>query len=382
MELYIKKIFSGRFSTRVLVMLLSMFSCVCMHSQEKKNIITNGFSDYGFCAYAMIVKYKDSDDCKVMELWLNDEYNAPNGYTYFYDNSCFTNRDFDEFQKYGFRIADKKIYVYDIEKEKEHVAYDYNIQPGESFTTMDGREWLVVDKQDTIFEVFYDDVKLFSDKFVKIKVCLASDRSVTDEWLENLGSLHYGIFNLHGDDIECSHVKYVIGFFKDDEENGNNLAYATFDFAEDPIYGGYYGWVADAEYIPEKGLVEGSTECKAEFRDGRLYVEFIINNDYNKNVYYTAYRNGNELKILYDVLPPDVDGDIVRTNIKLTFDGLPTGDLNLNIFGYDVGNVTSISSIKAQDEKRGGAIYDLTGRRVKSPEKGIYIQDGKKKLNK
>ena len=45
----------------------------------------------------------------------------------------------------------------------------------------------------------------------------------------------------------------------------------------------------------------------------------------------------------------------------------------LNIVEYDATSISSVSS--ASDSK---VIYNLNGRRIASPQKGIYIQNGKK----
>jgi hypothetical protein len=39
---------------------------------------------------------------------------------------------------------------------------------------------------------------------------------------------------------------------------------------------------------------------------------------------------------------------------------------------------TAIQSVKAIASETDGAIYNLSGQRVSSPSKGIYIQNGKK----
>jgi hypothetical protein len=46
--------------------------------------------------------------------------------------------------QYGYRMADKKIFIYDFETKKETLAFDFNIPEGEHFTTFNGMEWEVV----------------------------------------------------------------------------------------------------------------------------------------------------------------------------------------------------------------------------------------------
>ena len=58
------------------------------------------------------------------------------------------------------------------------------------------------------------------------------------------------------------------------------------------------------------------------------------------------------------------------------YDGTHTAKVYLGGFG----DVTGISDIKAETEKKDGVLYDLQGRRVNTPHQGIYILNGKKIL--
>ena len=46
--------------------------------------------------------------------------------------------------------------------------------------------------------------------------------------------------------------------------------------------------------------------------------------------------------------------------------------------GVDFGNETAINALENSNKVNDGAIYDLSGRRVENPTKGIYIMNGKK----
>ena len=54
-----------------------------------------------------------------------------------------------------------------------------------------------------------------------------------------------------------------------------------------------------------------------------------------------------------------------------------SGSLAPEFFGFD-GNTTSINEVRGKMEDVSGEYYDLQGRRVSQPTKGLYIVNGKK----
>ena len=43
--------------------------------------------------------------------------------------------------QYGYRWTDKKMFVYDFEKQEETLAFDFNLSEGDHFTTYNDMEW-------------------------------------------------------------------------------------------------------------------------------------------------------------------------------------------------------------------------------------------------
>jgi hypothetical protein len=66
-------------------------------------------------------------------------------------------------------------------------------------------------------------------------------------------------------------------------------------------------------------------------------------------------------------------GTIGANKAYLTY----SGSLAPEFFGFD-GNTTSINEVRGQMEDVSGEYYDLQGRRVAQPTKGLYIVNGKK----
>ena len=81
--------------------------------------------------------------------------------------------------------------------------------------------------------------------------------------------------------------------------------------------------------------------------------------------YYQTGRDGNSIK-----LPAH------RAGLKLATSGFaPAKEL---IFNFDDATTTGINNVQPVAEKKNDVIYDLQGRRVTNPSRGIYIVNGKK----
>ena len=81
--------------------------------------------------------------------------------------------------------------------------------------------------------------------------------------------------------------------------------------------------------------------------------------------YYQTGRDGNSIKLAAH-----------RAGLKLATSGFaPAKEL---IFNFDDATTTGINTIQPAVEKKNDVIYDLQGRRVTNPSRGIYIVNGKK----
>ena len=81
--------------------------------------------------------------------------------------------------------------------------------------------------------------------------------------------------------------------------------------------------------------------------------------------YYQTGRDGNSIKLAAH-----------RAGLKLATSGFaPAKEL---IFNFDDATTTGVNTIQPAVEKKNDVIYDLQGRRVTNPSRGIYIVNGKK----
>ena len=62
----------------------------------------------------------------------------------------------------------------------------------------------------------------------------------------------------------------------------------------------------------------------------------------------------------------------------LSYDSSSAPELDYLEFNYGNGNTTGVNEVRGQKEESSGEYYDLQGRRVAQPAKGLYIVNGKK----
>ena len=83
--------------------------------------------------------------------------------------------------------------------------------------------------------------------------------------------------------------------------------------------------------------------------------------------YYQTGRDGNSIK-----LPAH------RAGLKLSASGPDFAPAKELIFNFDDATTTGVNNVQPVAEKKNDVIYDLQGRRVTNPSRGIYIVNGKK----
>ena len=83
--------------------------------------------------------------------------------------------------------------------------------------------------------------------------------------------------------------------------------------------------------------------------------------------YYQTGRDGNSIKL-----------SAHRAGLKLSASGPDFAPAKELIFNFDDATTTGVNTVQPAVEKKNDVIYDLQGRRVTNPSRGIYIVNGKK----
>ena len=268
---------------------------------------------------------------------------------------------------YGYRHEGEKMYVYNFLTEEESVAYDFALQPGEHFTTPDGVCWEVVDRRKMSFKSELDvDFHQFDFNDELVVLSLKSvDGTLTDEWVQYIGSIHYPIQTMESSDIKCVRTAFFNLGDMDDK-----LVY--FNFAEDPLYGQY------VEVLPDS---YANTELTRNYSIavGNESLNIAINyyTWFTRHYCYT-YRSGNTFDLHSFELGPYLDDGDATPSFGLTFPGAPSFE-SYNVIYNGEQLSSSIKASRTEDDAmlQDGQSFDLTGRRLTTrPMKGLYIQGG------
>ncbi|MBO4397949.1 MAG: hypothetical protein J5805_05370 [Bacteroidaceae bacterium] len=323
--------------------------------------------------WAIAVMENNSESPTIIEYYSELE-KAENNVDYFriYDAGYIFRKDtHNPIQlPYGFRLADKQIYIYDYNKIQESLAFDFNLAVGDHFTTFNGMEWIVESVKDTLVNISFCGMgESVSKKLLTVK---SLDGTLTDQWLEDFGSFinHFMIKSL--DNVKCSQTLWM--------EYGYG-EYLAREINADPLYAHDSGWM-DGHYNSGEEETDARTNCYYE-NDQVVFESFQwawAHRDYS-----CFYRDGDDIYRVYLwELNPQVDGG----NSELKKDvailkGLPaptSGKYKVHV-GDDVYS-TGINNVRISSQSE-GKMFDLQGRKLSSePSQGLYIKDRQKVYKK
>ena len=265
--------------------------------------------------------------------------------------------------QYGYRWADKQMFIYDFDKQEETLAFDFNLSEGDHFTTFNGKKWEIVSASDTLVNIsFCGKGEGVSKRLLTVRTL---DDLLTDQWLEDFGSFanHFMINSL--ENVECSQtlwMEYAMG------------EYLAREISTGPIYAHDSGWLDSAF----EASVMPYTVCT--FNNGQLLIE-VVQRWYEHRDYICFYREGDDIYKDYSwELEPHVDlGNSVLRRDVVIFNELPTPESGKYVVHIDGSKYTTSIRNIGTTLRPTGFFYDLQGRRLLSkPTKGIYIQNGQK----
>lgn len=266
---------------------------------------------------------------------------------------------------YGYRMNDKKIFIYDYNKDEERLAFDFELSAGDTFTTYNGMEWKIEEVKDTFIHISpIETCDMEQYKLLKVR---SVDGKWADQWLENFGSFtnHFMIKSM--DEMKLSQTLWM--------EYGYG-EYIAREFSADPLF------VHDTGRMMP--VYNESEVCSHEetYSDSTLIIEDVSFTYYQRD-YICFYREGDIISTLYSwEFEPHVENTGIHHLYKdvMVFRGLPKPTDSYQIEYYSELPTTEPNSINnVSTETEQSALYDLQGRKLFSkPTSGIYIQQGRK----
>ena len=298
-----------------------------------------------------------------------------NGTDYYriYDWGFFIRKEYynPTMLQYGYRVADKQIFVYDYDKNEECLAFDFTLAAGDRFITYNGMEWEVDAAVDTLVNLSYSSqTESCTKRLLRVH---SVDGLYSDQWLEDFGSLANHLMIRPMSQNSCSQtlwMEYDYGY------------YLVRELSLDPLFTHDSGMPEDNHQH-----THGTGHSEVTYSDGTLRVE--REGFHSPNRQYTCYyRVDDDLYNAYtwDLNPATNAAYTVWHKEIAYFYGLPapqsgeytvhflTGDLPTGI--HDVED----SSIPVNSDQAKSSLFDLQGRRLsQKPARGVYIQGGMKR---
>lgn len=317
--------------------------------------------------WALAVMEQGKEKPTIME-YLGSKEMAENGKEYFRVRDITGHHPTNLQYGYNYRWADKQIVIYDFDTQKETIAFDFNLAPGDRFTTFNGMEWVVETVKDTVVNISF--CGLGESVTKRLFTVRTTDGKQSDQWLEDFGSFTNLLMIDRLDNVRYSHTLWLEYYY------GKNLAR---EINADPFFAHDSGWI-DRAY--ESDSKEEYSKCY--FENGQVVFQSIAWR-WPHREYTCFYRDGDDIYRLYSCeLSPHVDGGTYayRKDV-ITFQGLPapaSGCYNIHIGGdnYTTGISHTGTPVQAK-----GAFYNLQGQRLwQKPKKGMFIKDGRKILIK
>lgn len=313
--------------------------------------------------WALAVMEQGKEKPTIME-YLGSKEMAENGKEYFRVRDITGHHPTNLQYGYNYRWADNQIVIYDFDTQKETIAFDFNLAPGDRFTTFNGMEWVVETVKDTVVNISF--CGLGESVTKRLFTVRTTDGKQSDQWLEDFGSFTNLLMIDRLDNVRYSHTLWLEYYY------GKNLAR---EINADPFFAHDSGWI-DRAY--ESDSKEEYSKCY--FENGQVVFQSIAWR-WPHREYTCFYRDGDDIYRLYSCeLSPHVDGGTYayRKDV-ITFQGLPapaSGCYNIHIGGdnYTTGISHTGTPVQAK-----GAFYNLQGQRLwQKPKKGMFIKDGRK----
>ena len=305
--------------------------------------------------------------CHVLELWSQRSVSF-NGKVYipytgvFDDGSHVDNIIF-------LRQDGMKFFLYETEEETEHLMFDFGLQKGDMFTdSFSGSTYEVEDIRDTI-------INEYSRQLIELHSL--NNESLHDVWMIGIGSIYTGIipcnnYFKHAYMLVCEGISFSINnqFVKTGNMKAKSLSWER-KIETDEDWEEYYNWCnAPSDLIAE---FVGDTLCVR----GRLHTSCEL------QTFVACVLNGSHVTFRF-FSAADVDC-ITNYNIDARIPGFQRGIYQIKLLNKTVelentGSIyTSVDRVNASPVLNINVIYDLQGRQLsQTPQKGMYIQNGKR----
>ncbi len=281
---------------------------------------------------------------------------------------------------YYMRQEKECIYIYDDSQKAEHMLYDFGLSEGDEYVDpYDGVRYKVQEVSDTLMVSHEEWLNTSYQKYKVLRLCSTDGRDIQDTWIEGIGSVHYGLLRpgLHSEFIHQNLLTCDWGFESARHKFHYNLPYLKTTTVESYSLG--YGKPEDDDY--PKWLY--GKDLEYEFLSDTLHVTGRSAVHGGHIDYAICTQNGGKLTVSLFESQSLIQG-IGQVHVDAYFPGFAEGAYTVN--GKELsckGHTGVLGLIQIKHNVSEKSIFDLSGRRLQQkPQKGIYIENGKKIINK
>lgn len=279
--------------------------------------------------------------------------------------------------RYAYRQDGDKVYCYSFAEGKESLVMDFGLEVGDIFTLYEGFDVVVEQKSDTLLACW--NAQMTCKRLLLRGV---EQPDFTDTWIEGIGSLRYGINPPKAEDTYLLHSSLYM------EECKDYCDYCTFIF--DPQKDDLYAtMVTLGEEIYEDAFSDHNEYMEAfyedklltlDLRNDTLHIGGYIGTYCEQSLYLLIEEGVDTIYIMSIPFPLDPEADCLSINrIDANFPGFTQDSYTVNFWGriYQISrSETSLTIVEQKNED--APYYDLQGRKVVNPTRGIYIKGGRK----
>lgn len=263
-----------------------------------------------------------------------------------------------------------KFFCYDTKNATKHLLFDFGLQKGDVHTdNFLGLKYKVTDVRDTI--VNKKNLRL-------IELQDEDNKGKRDIWVESIGSINTGILSVNNlyEDVCLLGIGYQYLFYP-----SNQYIRTAYMKVTEQIWEGGFETEEDRRKYEE--WERAPSDLNSVFIGDTLHVWGRLNIDCDIQSYAACLLKGNQITFKF-FSNGDVDCyDIYE--VEAYFPGFQRGKYSIKLLNKTVelecteSNYTPVEGITHSPVKQNGNLYDLQGRRLpQAPQKGVYIQNGKK----
>lgn len=204
----------------------------------------------------------------------------------------------DDFTYY--RQDGQKVYRYNINTATETLAFDFGLDVGDAFKLYDNCEVVVESVSDTnVVDIIFSEEKYDNQRILRLRG--VEDASITDIWVEGIGSLYYGIERpTQAEGIKSQALAYCEVFESYNAKflvNIGNVRGAGVDLGQE----------IDTEIIESVAPIFNTDFLKFRLINNTLHVGGYISCNCGKEIYLAAKDMGNSIELEMRELAPYAD---------------------------------------------------------------------------